>query len=33
VLLAFVSWSLIALTAGKVPDDMWDYPKVTEMSL
>jgi hypothetical protein len=24
---------LIALTAGKVPDDMWDYPKVTEMSL
>ena len=24
---------LIALNAGKVPDDMWDYPKVTEMSL
>ena len=24
---------LVALTAGKVPDDMWDYPKVTEMSL
>jgi len=24
---------LIALNAGKVPDDMWDYPKATETSL